>query len=76
MRVDYYLNVHEDVMFAKVRMDAYGLLHGTQHMNVYAQLLFSWPLLLYTIRDSTDHWQHSNEIISMCFKNILEVICP
>ena len=70
MKVDYYLNGHEDVIFNKVRMDAdtfqqlsdlleaRGLLHSTQHMSVDAQLFIFLSIITkaYTIKDSVDHW--------------------
>ena len=52
IRVDYYLNTHEDVMFNKVCMDtdtflqlrglleAQELLHGTQNMSADAQPVY------------------------------------
>ena len=69
MKVDYYLNGHEDVIFDKVRMDAdtfeqlssllkaWGLLHSTQNMTVEAQLFIFLCIIskAYTIRDSVDH---------------------
>ena len=89
MKVDYYLNGHEDVIFDKVHMDANtfiqlsglfesrGLLHSTQRMSVNCQLFIFLAIIAkaYTIKDSTDHQQRSNETISRCFKNFLEAIC-
>ena len=88
MRVDYYLNGHPDVIFDKVRMDAdtfiefsrllegRGLLHSTRNMSVDTQLFIFLAIVghNYTIRDSTDHWQRSNETIGQCFKNVFEAI--
>ena len=88
MRVDYYLDGHPDVIFDKVRMDAdtfiglsslleeQELLHSMRNMSVDAQLFIFLSIIAhdYTIRDSVDRWQRSNETISRCFKNVLEAI--
>ena len=89
MRVDYYINAHEVVTFDKVHMhpktflqlsgllEERGLLHSTQHMSINAQLFIFLVIVAttYTIRDLADQWQHSNETMSRCFKNVLETIC-
>ena len=89
MKVDYYLTGHPSVIYDKVRMNAdtfirlssllegRGLLHATQHMSVDAQLFVFLSIIAkgYSIRDSADMWQRSNETISRCFKNVLEAIC-
>ena len=89
MQVDYYLDGHPDVIFDKVQMDAdafiglkgllegRGLLHSTLNMSVGAQLFIFLSIIAhaYSIRDLADHWQRSNETISRCFDNVLEVIC-
>ena len=58
-------------------LEEWGLLHGTQHMSVDAQLFIFLAIVAkaYTIRDSADQWKHLNETISRCFKNVLEAIC-
>ena len=69
MKVEYYLNRHQNVIYDKVQIDTdtfiqlsdllegRGLLHSTQHMGVDAQLFIFLSINAkdYTIKDSADH---------------------